>query len=412
MIDINLIRTNPELVKKNNQTRNVTVDLDALLSLDEEKNKIKTEAERLRSERNKRSKGKPTEEEIKLLRKLGEEVAGLEDMVAEKQATLDLLLAKIPNLNHETTPVGKDESENQVERTMGTMPEFDFTPLEHQSVEHIKQYIDLERGAKLSGSRFYYLKGKLAILERALVQFTLDTIQQKGFELILPPLLVTEPAMYGTGFFPADRNEVYTVNPDEDDLYLIGTSEVPLVFMHSNEILKAGDMPKKYVSVTPCFRREAGSYGKDTKGIFRVHQFYKVEMVVFCRPEDSWPIHSELLANEEAILQALGLHYQVVNICSGDLGFPAAKKYDCEGWFPGQARFRELTSTSNTTDYQARRSNIRYETADGKKEFAHTLNGTAVADRTLLAIIENYQTKDGHVVVPEVLRKYTGFDLI
>ncbi len=412
MLDINLIRQNPELIKKNNATRNVTVDLDAILILDEEKNKLKTEADRLRSERNKRSKGKPSEDEIKLLRKLGEEVSGLEQIVAEKQTALDALLGKIPNINHDSTPVGPDESGNVVERTSGTKPQFSFEPLEHHLVPSVKNYIDLERGAKLSGSRFYYLKGKLAILERALIQFTLDTIQKQGFELILPPLLVTEPAMYGTGFFPADRNEVYAVNPDEDDLYLIGTSEVPLVFMHSNEILKAGDLPKKYVSVTPCFRREAGSYGKDTKGIFRVHQFYKVEMVVFCRPEDSWNIHAEILAHEETILQALGLHYQVLNICSGDLGFPAAKKYDCEGWFPGQSRFRELTSTSNTTDYQARRSNIRYETPDGKKELAHTLNGTAVADRTLLAIIENYQTADGGVVVPEVLRKYTGFDQI
>ncbi len=412
MIDINLIRKNPDLVKKNNATRNVTVDLDEVLALDESKNKVQTEAERLRSERNKRSKAKPSEEEIKLLRKLGQEVAGLEELVAEKQAALELLLAKIPNLNHESTPIGPDDTANQVERTEGTLPEFDFEPQEHHLVTNIKPYIDLERGAKLSGSRFYYLKGKLAILERALIQFTLDTIQAKGFELILPPILVNEPAMFGTGFFPADRNEVYAVNPDEDDLYLIGTSEVPLVFMHSDEILKAGDIPKKYVAVTPCFRREAGSYGKDTKGIFRVHQFYKVEMVVFCRPEDSSTLHEEILAHEESILQALGLHYQVLNICSGDLGFPAAKKYDCEGWFPSQARFRELTSTSNTTDYQARRSNIRYEAADGSKEFAHTLNGTAVADRTLLAIIENYQTKDGGVVVPEVLRKYTGFDTI
>jgi seryl-tRNA synthetase len=218
--------------------------------------------------------------------------------------------------------------------------------------------------------------------------------------------------MYGTGFFPADKNEVYSVNPDDDNLFLVGTSEVPLIYMHSGEVFENLDQPKKYLGITPCFRREAGSYGKDTKGMFRVHQFYKVEMVVFAKPDQAWALHDEILAHEESILKALGLPYQVVNICSGDLGFPAAKKYDCEGWFPGQGRYRELTSTSNTTDYQARRSNVKYKTTDGSRELVHTLNGTAVTDRALLAIIENFQQADGSVIIPEVLRSYTGFDVI
>ena len=309
-------------------------------------------------------------------------------------------------------PVAQDEGGNQIIRKEGEVPDFGFEPREHFEVGSVKLLMDLERGAETSGSRFYYLRGKLAILERALMQYAVDFAIERGFELILPPLLVKEDVMFGTGFFPADKNEIYEVNPGEDDLYLIGTSEVPLIYYHSNQILSEKDLNKKYVSITPCFRRESGSYGKDTKGLFRVHQFYKVEMVVIAKPEDSWKLHEELLKIEEEVLQSLGLHYQVVNICSGDLGFPAAKKYDCEGWFPGQMKYRELTSTSNTTNYQARRSNIKYKTVDGKKEYVHTLNGTVIADRALLAIIENYQDKDGGVAVPEVLRKYTGFDKI
>ncbi len=412
MLDTKFIRENKELVDKNNRSRNATVDLGELLSLDDERIRLQQEIDKLRSERNKRSKTKPTDEEIKLMRKLGEEVSGLEDLVGGKEREIIKMLARIPNLNHESTPVGQDESGNVVVRTEGEQPQFTFEPQEHFAVEHVKDLIDLERGAKVAGSRFYYLKGKLAILERALMQFAIDTLVAKGFELVLPPLLVEEGAMYGTGFFPADKNEVYSVNPDDDGLYLVGTSEVPLIYMHSGEVMEEKELPKKYLGITPCFRREAGSYGKDTKGIFRVHQFYKVEMVVFAKPEDSWNLHEEILQHEEALLKALGLPYQVVNICSGDLGFPAAKKYDCEGWFPGQARYRELTSTSNTTDYQARRSNVKYKTGEGAREFLHTLNGTAVTDRALLAIIENFQQADGSVVVPEVLRKYTGFDKI
>ncbi len=412
MLDIRYIREHREEVATNNTSRNVRIDLDALLSVDDERLKLQQKIDELRAERNKRSKTKPTEEEIALIRKLGDEIADLEDLELAKSEEVKKLLIRIPNLNHPTTPIGKDDTENKIERTVGEKPTFAFEPKEHFDVAHAIPYIDMERGAKVAGSRFYYLKDKLYILERAINKFSLDTMIQKGFELILPPILVKEDAMFGTGFFPADKNEIYTVNPDEDNLYLIGTSEVPLIYMHADEVLEEKDLPKKYVAISPCFRREAGSYGKDTKGLFRVHQFYKVEMVVFATPENSWQLHEELLGYEEEVIRALGLHYQVMNVCSGDLGYPAAKKYDCEAWFAGQGRYRELTSTSNTTDYQARRSNIKYKTNDGKREFVHTLNGTVTSDRPLLAIIENYQQTDGSIIIPEVLRKYTGFDSI
>ena len=410
MLDIKFIRENKAVVEANNASRNVKIDLDLLLSLDEERSALQQKIDQLRAERNRRSKTKPTEEEIALMRKLGDEIGGLEDLAAEKSEMMNRLLLQLPNINHESTPVGKDENSNKVERKVGEQPVFNFQPKEHFEIPAVAELIDTERGARMSGSRFYFYRGKLAILERALIQYVVDSIVARGYELMLPPLLVKDEAMFGTGFFPADKNEVYSVNPDDDDLYLIGTSEVPLVSFHRDEVLDVAGLPKKYVSVTPCFRREAGSYGKDTKGVFRVHQFYKVEMVIFASPTDSWNLHDELLGIEESVLQSLGLSYQVVNICSGDLGFPAAKKYDCEGWFPGQGTYRELTSTSNTTDYQARRSNIKFKNAEGKREFVHTLNGTGISDRALLALLENYQTEDGGVVVPEVLRKYTGFD--
>lgn len=412
MLDIKFIRENKKLVEKNNKTRQVKVDVGALLSLDEGRIALQQKADELRAGRNKRSKTKPSPEEIKAIRQMGDEISELENKVKIKTEELNKILFTLPNINHKSVPEGKDESGNKVERKVGKLPKMDFEAQEHFAVGSVKDLMDLERGAETSGSRFFYLKGKLALLERALLQYAVDFTVQRGFELILPPIMVKENAMFGTGFFPADKNEVYAVNPGEDNLFLIGTSEVPVVYYHSGQTLAEKDLTKKYVSITPCFRRESGSYGKDTKGLFRVHQFYKVEMVVLCKPEDSWGLHEELLKNEEDVLQSLGLPYQVVNICSGDLGFPAAKKYDCEGWFPGQKRYRELTSASNTTDYQARRSNIKYKTADGKKEFVHTLNGTVITDRALLAVVENFQDKDGGVTMPEVLRKYTGFDKI
>lgn len=412
MLDLKFIRENGKIVEKNNRNHNVKVDLKELLSLDEKRRGVQKELEDLRNERNKVSKTKPTAVEIAEMRKLGEKIKELEEKFHILETNIEKILWQIPNLSHSSVPVGSDETGNVVLRQVGDRPKFDFKPKEHFEILKIAPLIDLEKGAQVSGSRFYYLKGKIALLEKALMQYAIDFIIKKDFEFILPPLLVKEKAMFGTGFFPTEKNEIYSINLGEDDLYLIGTSEVPLIYYHADEVLNELDLPKKYAAFSSCFRREAGSYGKDTKGLIRVHQFNKVEMVVFARPEESWAKHDELLAIEEEMLQSLSLPYQVVNICSGDLGFPAAKKYDCEGWFPGQNRFRELTSTSNTTDYQARRSNIKYKTKLGDKEYLHTLNATLVSDRTLLAIIENNQRKDGSVKVPEVLKPYAGFDSI
>ncbi len=406
MIDINFLRTNPEVVKANNATRNVSVDIDSILAQDSAYRALLTEVETLRSQRNQKPKTKPTPAELEDLKRLSETIKEKEAQVQTLKNALDSLLCQLPNLNHESTAVGKDDSENKVERMVNPKPQFEFVPKEHFELAERLDLIDMERGARLSGARFWYLKNELVLLEFALLQFVTRKLYQKGFCPMIPPFMVKEQAMYGTGFFPAEKNEIYTVNPDEDNLFLIGTSEVPLVSYHMDEIIDVTS-PKRYFGFSPCFRREAGTYGKDTKGIIRGHQFDKLEMVIFCRPENSWQEHDYILAIEEEILTELGFHYQVINVCSGDLGFPAAKKYDTEVWLPGQKRYRELTSSSNTTDYQSRRLNIRHKDDQGKNQLVHTLNGTACAlGRTLVAIMENYQDKNGNITVPEVLRPY------
>lgn len=415
MLDLKFIRENLALVEKNNQSRSVSVDLKKLMKLDQEKKTLQTEIEALRSERKKMSKTKPLEVEMAEMKKLGDKIQEWEEKFRVLENQINNILCQIPNLNHETTPLGQDESENLVIEKAGDKPKFSFEPKQHFEVSGVNQFIDIESGAKVSGARFFYLKGPLVLLERAILEYGLNKAMAQGFEPILPPLLVREQAMFGTGFFPADKNEVYSINPGEDDLFLIGTSEVPMIALHAGQIFDKKDLPKKYCALTPCFRREAGSYGKDQQGILRVHQFYKVEMVVFCAPEDSWKIHEELLTMERDIFNDLGLSYQIVNICSGDLGYPAAKKYDLEAWLPGQKKYREMTSASNTTDFQSRRLNIKYRKSVGNKQensLVHTLNGTVVTDRALIAVIENYQQKDGSVIVPEVLKKLTGFEKI
>ncbi|OGC81970.1 MAG: serine--tRNA ligase [Candidatus Abawacabacteria bacterium RBG_16_42_10] len=405
MIDINLIRTNKELVEKNNASRNVKVDLEKIVTLDNEYRKLLTTVEELRSERNKNPKGKPTPDELKKLRELSETIKTKEAGLQNIKTELDGLLVHLPNINHETTAIGKDDTENKIERFVNEKPAFDFEPKEHFELGELLDLIDTERGAKVSGSRFWYIKNELVLLQLAIIQFVSRKLLEKGFTPMIPPYLVKEHAMFGTGFFPADKNEIYTVNPGEDELYLIGTSEVPLVSYHMDEIIDVSQ-PKRYFGISPCFRREAGTYGKDTKGIIRGHQFDKIEMVSFAKPEDSWKEHEYFLSIEEEIMKDLGFHYQVVNICTGDLGFPAAKKYDIEAWLPGQKHYRELTSTSNTTDYQARRLNIRYKDDKGKNALVHTVNGTAASMRPLIAIMENYQTKDGEIKIPEILEPF------
>jgi seryl-tRNA synthetase len=416
MLDIKFIRENPKIVKEEIKKRNMKIDLDFFLDLDEQKRELQQEVEDLRKKQNEankaisQSKDKKIISEMKAIKnKLSKSDPKLKDL--EKQIK-DILL-QLPNITHESVPVGKSEDDNVVVRKCGEKPKFDFKPKEHFEIESAKDLIDTERGAKISGARFWYLKGDLAKLEFALMQYAFEFYSQKGFEPMIVPMLVREPAMYGTGFFPAEKNEIYNVNADEDNLYLVGTAEVPLAAYHMNEVLDLENGPKKYMGYSSCFRREAGTYGKDMKGILRGHQFNKIEMFIFCKPEESWNLYEDLLKCAEEFVQSLGLRYQVLNMCTGDIGAPNAKKYDIETWMPGQNKYRETHSCSHDTDFQARRLNCKFTDKDGKKKFVHTLNNTGCADlRVLIAILENYQQKNGSVIVPEVLRKLVGKDVI
>jgi len=410
MLDIKFIKENKELVAKNNQSRGLNLDLDHVLDVHQAKNDLLKDIETKRQLRKSSSKTKPDEITIQKMKALGEELNSLEADLKDKEQELNLLLWQIPNINAEDVPVGGEE-DSVVIKTVGKIPEFSFPVLDHADLGKNLDLIDMEQGAKVSGARFWYLKNELVELEFALMQFVWAKISAAGFKPLAVPHLVKEQAMFGTGFFPADKNEIYQVNVDEDTLYLIGTAEVPLISYHADQVLELKNA-KKYFAFTPAYRKEAGSYGKDTKGILRGHQFDKIEMVVFCRPEEAKFYHQEILKVEESIWQDLKIPYHVLNIASGDLGSPAVQKYDIEAWLPAQKTYREVTSCSNTTDFQSRRLNIKYEQA-GKKEFVYTLNGTGMAfGRALIAIMENYQTKDGAIEVPKVLHKYLSFKKI
>lgn len=419
MIDVKFIIEDPERIKKGALKKNVKVDVDKIVQLYAQRNELNQKAEELRARQNEVSKLIPTTDDKEaLLKEMGlakEEIKTLEPQIQKLEDEIDALALFIPNPPLDSVPDGKDEESNKAIRTHGEKPTFDFEPKDHITLGKELDIIDIERGTRSSGARFYYLKGDAALLELALTQHVITKLSSKGFTPVIPPVLVKEEAMYATGFFPADRNEIYHVNPiteqdpDGDDLYLVGTSEVPLTMLHYTETIDIETLPIRYCGLSTCFRREAGSYGKDTAGIIRVHQFNKIEMFSFCDPDKSEQEHELILSIEEEIMQDLGLHYQVINICGGDLGAPAAKKYDIEAWIPTQGKFRELTSCSNCTDFQSRRSKIKYKSKDGKKDYLHTLNGTAVAmARTLVAIIENYQNADGSITIPEVLRPYFG----
>ena len=320
------------------------------------------------------------------------------------QEEIDALLARLPNLPHESAPDGASDEDNVLERTMGEPGAFDFEPRDHVELGERLGLLDLERAARTSGSRFVYLLGSAVWLQWALVRYALDAVTRRGFVPVIPPVLVREEAMYGTGFLPTDEAQIYVTR--EDDLYLVGTSEVPLASFHQDEILDAGALPVRYAGYSTCFRREAGTYGKDTRGMFRVHQFDKVEMFSFVEPGASWDEHEMLVSIQEEIVGSLGIPYRVMNVCTGELGASAAKKLDIEGWFPGQGRYRELTSCSNCTDYQARRLGVRVR-GEGGNQPVHTLNGTAVAvGRTIIAVLENHQREDGSVELPDVLHPY------
>lgn len=435
MLNPDIIRNNPEKVKQGIKSKNADpVLIDKFLELDKKRRGLITEIDNLRSRRNKEEEiyQKTKDESVReFLNQSKVELKKLEDESKTTEEEFKKISFSIPNIPEEETPIGKDESENKVLREVGKKGAFNFTPRDYLGLAQELDVIDVERASKTSGSRFGFLKGKAAQLEIALIHYAFDKLSKKGFVPVIPPVLIKPEPFKAMGYLeqggPAHRSfsgggeeEVYHL--EKDDLYLIGTSEQIIGPMHDGEVFEEKELPKRYVGFSSCFRREAGSYGKDTKGILRVHQFDKVEMFSFTKKEDSKKEHQFLLSIEEEIMKDLAIPYRVINICTGDLGFPAARKFDIEAWMPGQAggdgEYRETHSTSNTTDFQARRLNIRYERQKSKVksqklEFVHMLNGTAIAiGRMLIAIIENYQNKDGSVSVPKALWEYTGFKKI
>jgi seryl-tRNA synthetase len=398
MIDLRAARNDPERFREALARKGAADLFDELLAADRAVLEVQPRVEELRSRR--KLKGKPTPEQLQQLERVKAELQGLEEELSRSEARRRDVLARIPNPPDEETPDGVTDEDAVEIRRVGEPPSFDFPVQDHLDLAQVAGWIDMERAARVSGSRFAYRVGDVALLELALYRYALDRLVAKGFVPVLPPVLVREEAMYGTGFLPTDEVNLYRV--ERDELYLTGTAEVGLAALHMGEILDADSLPLRYAGYSTNFRREAGAAGKDTRGMFRVHQFDKVEMFVFTFAERARDEHEELLAIEEELIGDLDLPYRVVNVAAGDLGASAAKKYDIEGWFPGQERYRELTSTSNTTDYQARRLDIRTR-RDGKLEHVATLNGTAITARTMIALMENFQDADGSVSVPEPL---------
>ena len=415
MIDLKLLRDDPDAVKAAYARRGGVEGLDKVSELDSQYREVLRKVEDLRAEQNRASKaiGQAAPEDrataIEEAKALSDELKALEPELDVVQAKLDEVIAYLPNLPHESVPDGLTEDDNVVEREVGDKPSFDFEPKDHATLAEDLGIVDFERAAKVSGARFAYLKGAGAFLELALVRFAMERLQAAGFTPVITPVLVREQAMYGTGFLPAEEHEYYRI--ERDDLYLIGTSEVALAAMHADEILGEGDLPIRYAGFSSCFRREAGSYGKDTRGLIRVHQFDKVEQFSFAHPDNSWDEYELIRNNQESILQALEIPYRVLVMCAGDLGGSAAKKVDLEAWLPSDQRFMEVTSATNATDYQARRLQIRARAGTDKAYLVHTLNGTACAvGRMIVALLETHQRGDGSVSIPEALRPYTGFE--
>jgi seryl-tRNA synthetase len=411
LLDIRRIREDPDPFRAALARRNLADAVDGLLGADERRRSLTARVEELRAEQNRASKaigaaqGDEKQTLIDEVAKVSAELKELEPQLAAAESELAALLAATPNLPADSAPDGGEDDAVEIKRNHEEPPTFDFEVRDHVALGELLGVLDIERAARTSGSRFVYLLGDIVLLQFALMRNAMDILVGEGFTPMIPPVLVREEAMYGTGFLPADEAQIYKT--EEDELHLVGTAEVPLAAFHMGEIVDEGDLPLKYAGYSTCFRREAGSYGKDLGGMFRVHQFDKVEMFTFTTPEQSWDMHDYLLSVEEKVLGKLELPYRVVNIAVGDLGAPAAKKYDIEGWLPGQQRYRELTSCSNTTDYQARRLQTRVRRPDGSLEVLHTLNGTATAiGRTLIAILENHQQADGSVEVPEHLWQY------
>jgi len=412
VLDLKLIRSEPERIKAALARRGAAEQIDELLSLDERRRHLLPEIEGARSERKRESEkigalkkaGEDATEQMEAVRQLKSKLEAMEGELEEVEGRLNEVAASLPNLPDPTSPDGYTDEDAELVREVGEPMEFGFELKDH--VELAGDGIELEAAARVSGARFAYLKGDLVMLEFALVRWALETLRGEGHEPVVPPILVREEALFGTGFLPGDRDQIYEL--EKDELFLAGTSEVPLAGLHAGQILESDQLPIRYAGFSSCFRREAGAAGRDTHGIFRVHQFDKVEMFSFVKPEDAAAEHERILGIEEGLLTALGLPYRVVNVAAGDLGGSAAKKYDCEAWIPSQNRYRELTSCSNTTDFQARRIGCRYRPEAGASpEFVNTLNGTAVAvGRTIIALLENHQQADGSVRIPEVLTAY------
>ncbi len=421
MLDIKLIRENPEKVNELLKRRNPDLSIDAVLAVDEERRQIQTQADELRAKRKNESQkigmmkknGENTDAIQEDVRKLGDEIKALEEKQVELDEKQRNLLLYTPNIPDETTPIGASDADNVEVSKWGEPTKFDFEFKAHWDLCEEKNLVDFERGVKISQSRFTLYRGKGAKLERAVINFFLDEHTEKqGYEEILPPFMCNSATMTGTGQLPKFKEDMYKCV--DEDLYLIPTAEVPVTNIYQNEILSEDDLPKYMTAYTPCFRREAGSAGKDTRGLIRVHQFNKVEMVKLCTPETSKDEHEKLTEDAEEMLKKLNLPFRRVALSTGDIGFSANKCWDLEVWMPSYNAYKEISSCSNFGDYQARRANIRYkEKATGKTRFVHTINGSGLAvGRTVAAIIENFQQADGTIIVPEVLRKYTGFDKI
>jgi len=410
MLDIRLFRENPSIIRSNMEKRGLDETLvDDIIEIDTQRRNVITKVNFLKKERNDvavkirdmKTAGKDISSEVNRMREINKTIDSLDASIRDLEAKLSSKLMRMPNILHESVPIGE---ENITIREWGVRDHLGFEPKSHVDVLEDLGIADLERASKVSGSRFYFLKGDLVMLDYALMKFAMDFMYKKGYTIIEPPYMLKREPYEGVTDLGDFEEVMYKI--EDEDLYLIATSEHPMAAMHMGEIFDMEELPIKYAGVSPCFRKEAGSHGKDTKGIFRVHQFNKVEQFIFCNEEDSWALFEELIDNAESIFKQLEIPYQIVNICTGDIGTVAAKKYDLEAWMPAQGAYRELVSCSNCTDYQARRLNMRYRTKDGNK-MCHTLNSTAIATtRTLVALIENYQREDGSIEVPKVLRPY------
>ncbi|MBU3978611.1 serine--tRNA ligase [Patescibacteria group bacterium] len=416
MLDIKYIREHPQEVQKSAADKGVSIDIKNIIKLDKNYRELQLEVQKLREDRNKAAK----ERNIEKGKAIKAELEGKEAALLHIESKLKIELLKLPNPAKQDVKVGKNESENEVIRKYKEPTKFSFSPKDHLELGQKLDIIDVERAAKVSGTRFAYLKNEGVLLEFALVQLAMQTLIKEGFTPIIPPVLIKKEITQGLGYWQDGGSEDYFQihEPEGQGFYLVGTAEHSIVPMHANEIFNAKDLPRRYVGFSTAFRREAGSYGKDTKGILRVHQFDKIEMVSFVEKGKDDQEHEFLLSLEEKLFKALEIPYQVIKMCTGDLGFPAARKYDIESWMPGQNKYREVTSVSTVTDFQARRLNIKYRkdaTASNaaSTEFVNILNGTAFAiGRTIIAILENYQQEDGSVSIPQVLQKYVGKDII